>query len=118
MTLQECYESMEADYDGVMGRLMKEERVERFLGKFLQEPMYDILKDALDAENYEEAFRASHNMKGVCQNLGISRLAESSSELCETMRHGAPEVDITPLLAQVKADYDQAVQAIEELLGK
>ena len=33
MTLQECYESMGADYQGVMGRLMKEERVLKFLKK-------------------------------------------------------------------------------------
>ena len=115
MTLQECYEYLEADYDGVMKRLMKEERIIRFLTKLLDEPLYDVLQDALDRKNYEEAFRAAHNMKGVCQNLGINKLAESSSELCETMRHGEPQIDIGPLQKQVKEDYDKTIQAIKEL---
>lgn len=116
MTLQECYEKMDGDFTGVMGRLMKEERVIRFLGKFKEDSMLEALESALAAAHYEEAFRAAHNLKGVCQNLGITRLAESSSELCETMRNGEPAVDITPLLERVREDYKITLQALEETL--
>lgn len=116
MTLQECYEYLEADYEGVMRRLMKEERIIRFLKKLLDEPLYDVLQDAVDRKSYEEAFRAAHNMKGVCQNLGINKLAESSSELCESMRHGEPQVDIAPLMSQVKEDYDKTIEAVKKLV--
>lgn len=116
MNLVECYDVMGGDYAGVMSRLMKEERVIRFLGKFKDDSMLEPLEAALASENWEEAFRASHNLKGVCQNLGIIRLADSSSELCETMRHGAPSVDIVPLVEKVRQDYQVTIQALEETL--
>lgn len=78
--------------------------------------MLEPLESSLASANYEEAFRAAHNLKGVCQNLGISRLAESSSELCETMRNGEPVVDITPLVERVRDDYGVTIQALEETL--
>lgn len=116
MTLQECYEAMGGDYTGVMGRLMKEDRVTRFLGKFKDDSMLEPLETSLAAKNYEEAFRAAHNLKGVCQNLGITKLADSSSELCETMRNGEPTIDITPLLEAVRNDYAVTIQALEQAL--
>lgn len=116
MTLQECYEAMGGDYTGVMGRLMKEDRVTRFLGKFKDDSMLEPLETSLEAKNYEEAFRAAHNLKGVCQNLGITKLADSSSELCETMRNGEPTVDIAPLLEAVRRDYAVTMQALEQAL--
>lgn len=78
--------------------------------------MLNTLEDFLAASDYEEAFRAAHNLKGVCQNLGITRLAESSSELCETMRNGRPVVDITPLLEKVREDYKITIEALEETI--
>lgn len=116
MTLQECYEAMCGDYAGVMSRLMKEERILRFLGKFKDDAMLEPLENSLAEKNYEEAFRAAHNLKGVCMNLGISKLAASSSELCETIRHGEPTVDITPYLEAVREDYALTMQSLEQAL--
>ncbi len=111
MTLQECYESMGADYQGVMGRLMKEERVLKFLKKAVDSDMVTWISNSLEEKNYEEAFRAAHSLKGVCQNLGLTVLEKSSSELTEALRNGEPAQDVTPLLEQVKADYMVLEQA-------
>lgn len=116
MTIQECYEAMGGDYKGVMARLLKEERVVRFLEKFKNDSMIDPLETSLASKNYEDAFRAAHNLKGVCQNLGIIKLADSSSELCETLRNGEPTVDITPLLEAVREDFSVTIQALEQAL--
>ena len=43
MTVKECYEKMGADYDSVMGRLRKDERVQKFLLKFLNDKSYELL---------------------------------------------------------------------------
>ena len=119
MTLRECYEAMGADYDGVMGRLRSERMVQKFALKFLADPSYELLTSSMAAENYEEAFRAAHTIKGVCQNLGFSRLYESSSELSEAMRDGKPLAD-PALLERVKEDYAAtagAIRALQEALG-
>ena len=67
---------------------------------------------SLEEKNYEEAFRAAHTIKGVCQNLSIDKLQASSSRLCESLRNGyTPESDA--LAEEVRADYSQTAAAIE-----
>ena len=63
------------------------------------------------AQDYDEAFRAAHTIKGVCQNLGFTLLYRSSAALCEALRSGFhPEA---PALAEtVAADYAQTTDAI------
>ena len=43
MTLQECYQAMEADYDDVLGRLRSERLIQKFMLKFLDDGSYDLL---------------------------------------------------------------------------
>ena len=47
----------------------------------------------------------------MCQNLGFTRLYQSSSELSEALRHGASP-QAPALLEQVTADYRQTADAI------
>ena len=42
MTLKECYEKMEANYDEVIGRLRSERLVQKFALKFLDDPSYQL----------------------------------------------------------------------------
>lgn len=116
MTVEECYEAFGGDYKGVMGRLMKEERVIRFLTKFKNDDMIKPLEEALETQAYEDAFRAAHNLKGVCLNLGINKLGESSSELTESLRGGEPKGDVQGLLAQVREDYELTMVMLDNIL--
>lgn len=112
MTLQECYAAMGGNYDDALGRLRSERLVQKFVLKFLADGSYDLLCRSLEEENYEEAFRAAHTIKGVCQNLSIDKLQASSSRLCESLRNGySPEADA--LAEEVRTDYGQTVAAIE-----
>ena len=112
MSLKECYIALGGDYDDVISRLRTEKLVQKFVLKFLNDPSYDNLCKALEAEDYEEAFRASHTIKGVCQNLSFTTLQKSSGELTEALRNGwTPEAE--GLIQQVKADYQQVVAAIQ-----
>ena len=43
MTVKECYETMGADYDGVVSRLRTDERVRKFLLKVLNDKSYELL---------------------------------------------------------------------------
>lgn len=116
MTLQECYAALGGDYEDVLNRLRSERLVQKFVLKFLQDGSYDLLVSSMAAEDYGEAFRAAHTIKGICQNLSFTRLYESSSALSEALRGGfTPEA---PALAeQVKADYVQVSSVILEFQG-
>lgn len=112
MTLQECYAAMEGDYQDALGRLRSDRLVQKFVLKFLADGSYDLLTQSMEEENYAEAFRAAHTIKGVCQNLGLTKLLNSSSELAEALRNGfTPEA--IPLTERVKADYRQTMTAIQ-----
>ena len=112
MTLQECYAAMEGDYQDALGRLRSDGLVQKFVLKFLADGSYDLLTQSMEEENYAEAFRAAHTIKGVCQNLGLTKLLNSSSELAEALRNGfTPEA--IPLTERVKADYRQTMAAIQ-----
>lgn len=111
MTLQECYTALEGDYEEVLSRLRSERLIQKFVLKFPDDPSYRLLCDSMDSQDWAEAFRGAHTIKGVCQNLGFTLLGQSSSQLCEALRNGYhPEA---PALAlQVKADYEKTVDAI------
>ena len=119
MTLQECYAALECDYQGVLGRLTSERMVQKFVLKFLNDGSYDLLVRSMEEENYPEAFRAAHTIKGVCQNLDFTRLYRSSNQLSEALRNGfTPEAPA--LVEQVKSDYAQtisAIRAFQETVG-
>ena len=60
MTVKECYEQMGSDYEGVLGRMGSEAMIKRFALKFLQDPSFNNLKENLEKNDGEEAFRAAH----------------------------------------------------------
>lgn len=118
MTVKECYEAMGANYEEVAGRLRTEERIKKFVLKVLNDKSYDLLMTSMESRNIEEAFRAAHTIKGVCQNLSLTRLYESASDLSEILRdrHEYGE-DIEPALEKVKEDYAQMTECIRQLEG-
>lgn len=115
MNLKECYTAFGGDYESVVTRLGGERLVRRFVQKFLADESYRLLCQSLEGENYKDAFRAAHTLKGICQSLHFTQLYESSSCLCDMFRTGAWKPEIDGLVAQVGADYRRAVEAIREL---
>ncbi|MCI8594724.1 MAG: Hpt domain-containing protein [Oscillospiraceae bacterium] len=111
MTLRDCYAAFGGNYDDVLGRLRSERMIQKFVLKFLDDASYETLCVAMAAQNREEAFRAAHTIKGVCQNLGFTALLASSSALSDALRHEwMPEA---PALAkQVGDDYRCVTEAI------
>ena len=117
MTVQECYEKMGGSYDDVIDRLMSEERVAKYLAKFLDSVDYDNMLKALDDKDYELAFRSVHNLKGMSLNLSFTYLQKSSDVLCEALRGGEPKEDISGMLEDVKNSYARVTGAIKEFVG-
>lgn len=90
-----------------------EEMFERFLGKFLEDPNYGKLTEALGKKDYEEAFSAGHTMKGVTDNLGIKSVYDALIPLVEALRH-KEDADYETLLAPVTASYTEVCAVIRE----
>jgi len=114
MTVKECYEKLNGNYSDVMERLESEKFVSKYLIRFIDLTDFDDMIKAINEKNWECGFRASHNLKGTCLNLSFTELAHSSSELCETMRHGAPEKDNSALVAKVTEDYKVVMDALKQ----
>lgn len=112
VTLREFYDMVGGNYDDVVGRLLMEDRIVKYLKKFKDSSDYDQMIAAVEKQEWDVVFRMSHNLKGMCQNLGLDRLAGVSSELCEQVRHGAPTVDIKPYVEATTEEYDKNVGAI------
>lgn len=111
MTLQECYSALGGDYDEAAGRLRSDRLIQKILLKFPADPSYDLLVRSMESQEYGEAFRAAHTIKGVCQNLSFTSLYEVSNRLNEALRNG-PTPEAPGLVEEVKAEYDKTVSAI------
>ena len=114
MTVKECYEQLEGDYEGTFARMLKEERMKKFLLLFLQDESYGLLLQKMEEKEVDEAFRAAHTLKGVTINLGLSKLNRSSFEITEALRAKNYEQALT-LLPQVKVDYEETIAVIQKL---
>lgn len=115
MNVKEFYQHVGGNYDEVMSRLLTEKRVCKYLNKLPQTGDIENMNTAFAEKRWEDAFRFSHNMKGMSLNLSLTKLAEVSAELCDTVRHGAPEVDVDPLIKAVNDRYQLVISALGDL---
>lgn len=106
---------MNGDYDSVIHRLHDDEKIKKFLLKFMNNKLDTLIRNALAAHDYETAFREAHNLKGICANLNLDALGKSASTLTEALRGRNPEGDITPLIQAMQADYDMTIQSLSVL---
>lgn len=113
MTIKECYAALGGNYDDVASRLRSDRLVQKFVLKFLDDGSYTLLCDSLRDGNVQEAFRAAHTIKGMCQNLSFTRLEKSSTALTEALRGGDVKT-ANDLLPAVVEDYKATCEAINE----
>ena len=118
MSLETFYEAVGGDLADVRGRLQSDDRIERFVGVFLQDATYGQLIEAAAAEDLEAEFRAAHTLKGSGRDMGFTRLSDAASELAEALRPGTdgarPAPERAPELTQlVSAAYDELLAAAQ-----
>lgn len=113
MNLKECYLQFGGDYESVLGRLRREQLVEKFMLKFLEDKSFAQFEAAMASGNYEEGLRAVHTLKGVCQNLSFTALYESSNQVTQAMKaHDyAKAMEMAPRLSE---DYHRVIHAVED----
>lgn len=117
MTLRECYDSINSDFDKAVARMCgKESMLAKFAKKFPNDPTYTELISSFEKGDMPTAFRMAHTLKGLCLNLGLDKLQASSSELTEALRNTEAVADnAAELFEQVKQDYEMTVNAINSV---
>jgi len=115
MTIEECYEVIESDYKSVLKRFGNEAMVKRFAIKFLNDPSFNELKDGIENNDVEKAFRAAHTLKGICLNLGFDKLFEVSSALTEELRGKDKLPECSDMFAAVEKQYDMLIENIKKV---
>ncbi|MDE6727933.1 MAG: Hpt domain-containing protein, partial [Oscillospiraceae bacterium] len=94
----------------------KESMLAKFVLKFPNDTTFSSLISAYEGGDMETAFRMSHTLKGLCLNLGLDKLLESSAALTEGLRDYENVAENVPeLLENVKRDYEAAVAAIRSV---
>lgn len=117
MTLSELYNTINGDYEGVIGRFRGEERVVKFLGMFLRDPSYSELKRNIEEGNCSEAFRAAHTLKGVAANLGMTAMHDMASDITEALRSENMSL-ANALMPQLEDMYEIVISALNSILEK
>ena len=113
MDLKDCYTKFGGDYDEVLGRLQRERIVEKFVYKFLDDKSFELLETSIKNEDYGEALRDVHTIKGICQNLSFTKLYEISNLMTKTLKENDYQkaVDMMP---QLTDDYYKIIHTVQE----
>lgn len=78
----------------------------KLVSRFLEDKTFDKLKENIESGNLEEAFKASHALKGVLGNLSLTSLYDIIYEMTELLRN------------QTKCDYSEYLKKYESLYQK
>lgn len=108
-----------ADVDNSLKRFMGNRGLyEKFLLKFPADQNMSRLRESMEKQDYEEAFKCVHTLKGVSANLGLDPVQELSSRMTELMRGKQPEeIDKKALeqcFEELEKIYDNFCRIIEE----
>ena len=102
-----------ADVDDAMPRCLNNEAFYlRLVGKAVEEPAFDRLREALEAGDLDKAFEQAHALKGVTGNLALTPIDKPVREITEFLR-SRTDMDYGPLLAEILSQRD----ALRELCG-
>lgn len=114
MSLEIAYAAMGGDLETVRGRLLTDERIEKFAKIFLQDTSMQTLESALEAGDLPEAYRGAHTLKGVSRDLGFTPLFAALSDALRLDDAGVPaNMEAVPeLMPAVRDAYALVVDSI------
>ena len=113
MNIRELYEKIGGKYEDVLGRLSKEDIVEKFALMYLKDNSFDLLLSAIESGDVVAAFRGAHSLKGVAANLGFEELRKAATELTEQLRPQNVPADAT-LVEAVKKAQQKIIAGLQE----
>ena len=111
---QKAYKAAGIDYEAGLRRFVGNVALyEKYLYRFPQEQEYFHMCQAMQEEDYTEAFKQAHALKGVTATLGLTGLYHVVSELVEALRAGDREL-ARDRLEPVRKSWKQVADILEE----
>lgn len=107
-----------ADFKNALKHFMGNEAMyEKYLIKFFQEePNYAKLLTSLEKQDYADAFKCVHTLKGVSVNLGLIPLYQVLCELTEELRGKAAEEIDTATVDEKKKNMIYIYTAFADII--
>lgn len=95
------------DVEGALTRFLNNEAFYvKCYKKFLDDPAFSALDEALKAKDAETAFRHAHTLKGLTANMGLTPLYDIVVKIVEPLRGGAYHDDLLEI-------YDAMMRELE-----
>lgn len=118
MTLQELYASIDGDYDQALRVLRMDRLLDKHIRKLTANGVVDRLLEAGKTMDPTELFESAHAVKGVCGNLGLTKLASLSSDIAEEFRPGnarkLSDDEVARMLDEIAGLYKKTSDGINE----
>ena len=118
MTLQELYATIDGDYDQALRVLRMDRLLDKHIRKLVANDVVNRLLEASKTMDSAELFESAHAVKGVCGNLGLTKLASLSSEIAEEFRPGnerkLSDDEVAGKLEEISVLYKKTSDGINE----
>ena len=93
-----------------------EELYVRFLRKLAASNDLAVVEDFVAQQNWPEALRKAHNLKGVCGSLGLTKLQAELAALVKLLRsEGFTAEQVEAQMALIKPEWERTLECIRSL---
>ena len=121
MTIQELYQNIGGDYDQAIRVLRMDKLIDKHIRKLTKNGVVEQLLKAGETMDPAGLFEAAHAAKGVCGNLGLTRLSEMASEIAEEYRPGharsMSDDAVKAKLEEIGGLYNRTAEGIRQYEG-
>ncbi|MBR3251379.1 MAG: Hpt domain-containing protein [Erysipelotrichaceae bacterium] len=118
MTLKELYEKIDGNYEQAVNVLRVEKLIDKHVRRICESEVVTKLINAKEELDPTALFESGHAMKGVCANLGLSRLSELASMIAEEYRPGnerkMSDEEVREIIGKIEELYSKTCEAIKE----
>ena len=118
MTLQELYQNIGGDYEQACKVLRMDKLIDKHIRKLEKNGVVDALLAAGEDMDPTQLFETAHAVKGVCANLGLTKISEEASKIAEEYRPGNPRTcsdeEVKAMLSSIEAMYQKAADGIRQ----
>ena len=118
MTLQELYQNIGGDYEQALRVLRMDKLMDKHIRKLTKNGVVDSLLAAGETMDQTQLFETAHAVKGVCANLGLTKLSAAAAEITEEYRPGSTrkytDAQIVEKLGALAELYRQTADGIAQ----